>query len=75
VPSSKYIKNDIERNSGGTIRCAVCHIAAAIRTYIAEQERKTLRARLIAGYQANAAAAELAAEWQPSPLAVAPASM
>lgn len=40
-------------------------IAEAIRAYIADQERKTLRKRLIAGYQANAADAGLAAEWQP----------
>jgi metal-responsive CopG/Arc/MetJ family transcriptional regulator len=39
-------------------------IAEAIRAYIAEQERNTLRERLIAGYQANAAAdAELTAKW------------
>lgn len=41
-------------------------IAEAIRTYIAEQERKMLRERLMVGYQANAEAdAVLAAEWQP----------
>lgn len=39
-------------------------IAEAIRIYIAEQERQALRARLMAGYQANAEAdAAVAAEW------------
>jgi hypothetical protein len=37
-----------------------------LRTYIAEQQRKTLRERLIAGYQTNARAdSALAAEWEP----------
>lgn len=41
-------------------------IAEALRTYIAEQQRKTLRERLIAGYQTNANAdSALAAEWEP----------
>lgn len=41
-------------------------IAEALRTYIAEQQRKTLRERLIAGYQTNAKADRaLAAEWEP----------
>lgn len=40
-------------------------IAEALRAYIAEQERKTLRERLIAGYQASATAdGALAAEWE-----------
>ena len=40
-------------------------IAEALRTYIAEQERKTLRERLIAGYQASASAnGALSAEWE-----------
>lgn len=39
-------------------------VAEALRAYIAEQQRKSLRERLIAGYQANAADdAALAAEW------------
>lgn len=39
-------------------------IAEAIEYFIAEKQRKSLRERLIAGYQANAAAdAEIAAEW------------
>ena len=39
-------------------------IAEAIAYFIAEKQRKSLRERLIAGYQANAAAdAALAAEW------------
>lgn len=39
-------------------------VAEALRIYIAEQQRKALRERLIAGYQANAADdAALAAEW------------
>ena len=39
-------------------------IAEAIEYFIAEKQRKSLRERLIAGYQANAVAdAELAAEW------------
>ena len=39
-------------------------IAEAIEYFIAEKQRKSLRTRLIAGYQANAAAdAESAAEW------------
>ena len=41
-------------------------IAEAIRRFIAEEERKTRRQRLIAGYQTNAAAdAAVAAEWEP----------
>lgn len=41
-------------------------IAEAIRTYIAEQERKTLRDRLMVGYQTNAEAdVVVATEWQP----------
>ena len=41
-------------------------IAEAIRAYLAAQERQRLRARLIAGYQANADAdATLATEWEP----------
>lgn len=41
-------------------------IAQALRTYIADQQRKTLRERLIAGYQTNASAdAALTAEWEP----------
>ncbi|HMN29133.1 MAG TPA: hypothetical protein PKE45_13355 [Caldilineaceae bacterium] len=41
-------------------------IAEAIRAYVAEQARQTLRARLVAGYQANADAdVTLAAEWEP----------
>jgi metal-responsive CopG/Arc/MetJ family transcriptional regulator len=41
-------------------------IAEALRTYIAEQQRKSLRERLIAGYQTNARAdSALAAEWEP----------
>ena len=40
-------------------------IAEALRSYIAEQERKTLRERLIAGYQASASATiALSAEWE-----------
>lgn len=40
-------------------------IAEALRAYIAEQERNALRERLIAGYQASAAAdVALAAEWE-----------
>lgn len=40
-------------------------IADALRSYIAEQERKALRQHLIAGYQASATAdAALAAEWE-----------
>jgi metal-responsive CopG/Arc/MetJ family transcriptional regulator len=40
-------------------------IAEAIHAYIAEQERNTLRERLIAGYQANAGVdAALSAEWE-----------
>jgi metal-responsive CopG/Arc/MetJ family transcriptional regulator len=39
-------------------------IAEAIRYFVAEQQRKSLRERLIAGYQANATAdLALAAEW------------
>lgn len=39
-------------------------IAEAIAYFIAEKQRKSLRERLIAGYQANAGAdAEIAAEW------------
>jgi metal-responsive CopG/Arc/MetJ family transcriptional regulator len=39
-------------------------IAEAIAFFIAEKQRKTLRERLMAGYQANAAAdAAVAAEW------------
>lgn len=39
-------------------------IAEAIRYFVAEQQRKSLRERLVAGYQANAAAdSTLAAEW------------
>ena len=39
-------------------------IAEAIEYFIAEKQRKSLRERLIAGYQANAAAdTEIAAEW------------
>ncbi len=39
-------------------------IAEAIEYFIAEKQRKSLRERLIAGYQSNAAAdAEIAAEW------------
>lgn len=39
-------------------------IAEAIEYFIAEKQRKSLRERLIAGYQANAQAdAEIAAEW------------
>ena len=39
-------------------------IAEAIEYFIAEKQRKSLRERLIAGYQTNAAAdAEIAAEW------------
>ena len=39
-------------------------IAEAIRAFVKEHERKILRERLIAGYQANASAdAALAAEW------------
>ncbi len=42
-------------------------VAEALRVYIAEQQRKALRERLIAGYQANAAEdAALAAEWAES---------
>ena len=41
-------------------------IAEALCAYIMEQQRKTLRERLIAGYQANAKAdSALAAEWEP----------
>lgn len=41
-------------------------IAEAIEFFIIEKQRKSLRERLIAGYQANAAAdAEIAAEWSP----------
>ncbi len=41
-------------------------IAEAIRYYVAEQQRKSLRERLIAGYQANAAADRATAtEWSP----------
>lgn len=40
-------------------------IAEALRVYIAEQQRQTLRERLIAGYQASASFdAVLAAEWE-----------
>lgn len=39
-------------------------IAEAIRHFVAEQQRRSLRERLIAGYQTNAAAdSTLAAEW------------
>jgi metal-responsive CopG/Arc/MetJ family transcriptional regulator len=39
-------------------------IAEAIRYFVAEQQRRSLRERLIAGYHANAAAdVDLAAEW------------
>ncbi len=39
-------------------------IAEAIAYFIAEKQRKSLRTRLIAGYQTNAVAdAEIAAEW------------
>jgi metal-responsive CopG/Arc/MetJ family transcriptional regulator len=39
-------------------------IAEAIRYFVAEQQRRSLRERLIAGYQANATAdRETAAEW------------
>ena len=39
-------------------------IAEAVEYFIAEKQRKSLRERLIAGYQANAVAdAEIAAEW------------
>jgi metal-responsive CopG/Arc/MetJ family transcriptional regulator len=39
-------------------------IAEALRSFIAEQQRKTLRERLIAGYQANASLdVAVAAEW------------
>lgn len=39
-------------------------IAEAIRHFVAEQQRRSLRERLIAGYQANAAAdSTLADEW------------
>ena len=39
-------------------------IAEAIEYFIAEKQRKSLRERLIAGYQANAAAdVEIAAAW------------
>ncbi|MEZ4737136.1 MAG: hypothetical protein R3E79_59410 [Caldilineaceae bacterium] len=41
-------------------------IAEAIEFFIAEKQRQSLRERLIAGYQANAAAdAEIAADWSP----------
>ena len=41
-------------------------IAEAIEYFIAEKQRKSLRERLIAGYQANAVAdAAIAAEWSP----------
>ena len=41
-------------------------VAEAIRYYVAEQQRKSLRERLIAGYQANAAADRATAtEWSP----------
>jgi len=41
-------------------------ITEAIEYFIAEKERQILRERLIAGYQANAAAdAEIAAAWSP----------
>lgn len=41
-------------------------IAEAIRYFVTEQERKTLRERLIAGYQVNAVADHtIAAEWSP----------
>ncbi|MEZ4660240.1 MAG: ribbon-helix-helix domain-containing protein [Caldilineaceae bacterium] len=40
-------------------------IAEAIRAYIAEQERQALRARLMAGYQANAGVdVAVAADWE-----------
>ncbi|MEZ4712529.1 MAG: hypothetical protein R3A44_35405 [Caldilineaceae bacterium] len=40
-------------------------VAEAIRAYIAAQERQALRARLVAGYQANAGVdAAVAAEWE-----------
>lgn len=40
-------------------------VAEAIRAYIAAQERQALRARLVAGYRANAAVdAAVAAEWE-----------
>lgn len=39
-------------------------IAQAIESFIAEKQRKSLRKRLIAGYQANASAdIEIAAAW------------
>lgn len=39
-------------------------VAEALRAYIAEQQRRSLRERLIAGYQASAAAdTEVATEW------------
>lgn len=39
-------------------------IAEAIRYFVAEQQRRSLRERLIAGYQTNVAAdSTLAAEW------------
>lgn len=39
-------------------------IAEALRSYIAEQQRQSLRARLIAGYQTNAEAdVAIAGEW------------
>ncbi|RIK36544.1 MAG: hypothetical protein DCC55_26995 [Chloroflexi bacterium] len=41
-------------------------IAEAIRLFVAEQQRKALRERLIAGYQANADAdLAVADEWSP----------
>lgn len=41
-------------------------VAEALEYYIAEKQRRELRERLIAGYQANAAVdAALAAEWAP----------
>jgi hypothetical protein len=41
-------------------------IAEAIRYFVTEQQRKTLRERLIAGYQANAAIdVAIATEWSP----------
>lgn len=42
-------------------------IAEAIRAYVAEEQRKTLRERLIAGYQANVSSdIELATDWAPA---------
>ena len=41
-------------------------IAEAIRSFVVEQQRKSLRERLIAGYQANAVTdIAIAAEWLP----------